>query len=68
MRPASAPSRVAREAAKKLIGEAEAGRNVLVLAHGFFNTMVGRELRRAGWRSVEGRGYKYWSTRVFQRG
>jgi broad specificity phosphatase PhoE len=57
----------ARDVAQRLMAEAAAGRNVLVLAHGFFNTMVGRELRRAGWRCVEGRGYRYWSTRVFRR-
>lgn len=57
----------ARGIADRLIVEAEAGRNVLVLAHGFFNTMIGIELKKIGWRSVEGRGYRYWSTRLFKR-
>jgi broad specificity phosphatase PhoE len=56
-----------QQVALRLIAEAQAGRNVLVLAHGFFNTMVGRDLRRAGWRCIEGRGYRYWSTRRFTR-
>jgi broad specificity phosphatase PhoE len=55
----------AREVARRLMDAAASGQNVLVLAHGFFNTMVGRELRRAGWRCVEGRGYRYWSARRF---
>jgi broad specificity phosphatase PhoE len=58
----------AREVAVRLIDTAIAGQNVLVLAHGFFNTMVAIELKRAGWKRVEGRGYKYWSTRRFVRG
>jgi broad specificity phosphatase PhoE len=57
----------AREAASRLVEAAEAGQNVLVLAHGFFNTMVGMELKRLGWSKVEGRGYKYWSSKRFER-
>jgi broad specificity phosphatase PhoE len=57
----------ARGVAGRLIAEALAGRSVLVLAHGFFNTMIGIELKKLGWRSVEGRGYRYWSTRLFRR-
>jgi broad specificity phosphatase PhoE len=57
----------AREVAARLVAAAEQGQNVLVLAHGFFNTMIGRELKRIGWKNAEGRGYKYWSTRRFVR-
>jgi broad specificity phosphatase PhoE len=57
----------AREVARRLMDTALSGQNVLVLAHGFFNTMVSRELKRAGWKNVEGRGYRYWSTRRFVR-
>ena len=57
----------ARDVARQLMEAALTGQNVLVLAHGFFNTMVGRELKRAGWKSIEGRGYRYWSTRRFVR-
>ncbi len=57
----------ARTVADRLVGEAEAGRHVLVVAHGFFNGMVGVELTRRGWRCVHDRGFKYWSTRRFER-
>ena len=57
----------AKAAAERLIGEAQAGQDVLVLAHGFFNGMVGVELSRRGWRCVQDRGFKYWATRRFER-
>jgi broad specificity phosphatase PhoE len=57
----------ARAVASELIAEAEQGKNVLVVAHGFFNAMLGLELMRRGWRRVWGRGWKYWSTRRFER-
>ena len=57
----------AAEAARRLDEIAGKGGDVLVVAHGFFNTMIGIELRRLGWRCVKGRGYKYWSTRTFER-
>ena len=57
----------AREMARAISAEADAGKNVLVFAHGFFNAMLGLELIRLGWRRVWGRGYKYWSTRRFER-
>ena len=40
----------ADEAARQLIALAAGGQDVLVVAHGFFNTMVGLALRRRGWR------------------
>jgi broad specificity phosphatase PhoE len=58
----------ADDAAARLIGAAEDGAAVLVLAHGFFNLMVGRALKRRGWRQEAGRGYKYWTTRRFTPG
>jgi broad specificity phosphatase PhoE len=57
----------AKAVADRLEGEAEGGRTVLVLAHGFFNGMVGVELTRRGWRCIRDRGFKYWSTRRFER-
>ena len=42
-------------------------RSVAVFAHGWFNRMLGRELRRRGWRCVRGRGDGYWSYRVYER-
>ena len=57
----------AQLAAERLDRLGRDGTSVLVVAHGFFNTMIGRELRKLGWRCVRGRGYKYWSTRYFER-
>jgi broad specificity phosphatase PhoE len=57
----------ARQAAVKLDAEAAAGNHVLVVAHGFFNTMIGLELQRLGWRLTNDRGFRYWSTRTFER-
>ncbi len=57
----------ARTVAERLITEAEAGREVLVVAHGFFNGMVGVELTRRGWRCVRDRGFRYWSARRFEQ-
>ncbi|MBA4793931.1 histidine phosphatase family protein [Phenylobacterium sp.] len=57
----------ADEAAERLIQLAEGGEDVVVLAHGFFNFMVGRALRRRGWRMTASEGYKYWSMRRFER-
>lgn len=54
-------------AAERLIAEASQGHDVVVLAHGFFNFMVGRALRRRGWRVADSQGYKYWSMRRFER-
>lgn len=56
-----------RDALNDIIREAEAGHNVLVVAHGFYNAMLGLELPRRGWRKVSGRGWKYWSTRRYER-
>lgn len=57
----------ADRAAATLIGLAAKGEDVVVLAHGFFNYMIGRSLRRMGWKLVESEGYKYWSMRRFER-
>lgn len=57
----------AREFAEYISAAADGGANVLIFAHGFFNAMLGLELMRLGWRRTWGRGYKYWSTRRFER-
>ena len=54
-------------AAQMLEGLTADGEDVLLLAHGFFNFMVGRALRKRGWKLTAGEGYKYWSTRRFER-
>lgn len=56
----------AEEAARQLIELAAGGQDVLVVAHGFFNTMVGLSLRRKGWRCVQDGGFSYWSARRFE--
>ena len=58
----------ADQAAALLIQRAASGHNVVVLAHGFFNHLIGRALRKAGWKLVESEGYKYWSMRRWERG
>jgi hypothetical protein len=57
----------ADRAAGMLIEIAGRGEDVVVLAHGFFNFMIGRALRKRGWRLVLSEGYKYWSMRRFER-
>jgi broad specificity phosphatase PhoE len=61
-----AAERRADEAAAMLIEMAGQGEDVVVLAHGFFNYMIGKALRRRGWRLTLSEGYKYWSTRRFE--
>ena len=57
----------ADQAAAKLEAIADSGQNVVVLAHGFFNVLIGRALIKRGWRRTLREGYKYWSTRRFER-
>jgi broad specificity phosphatase PhoE len=57
----------ADSAAALLIGLAASGDDVVVTAHGFFNYMIGRSLKRLGWKLVKSEGYKYWSMRRFER-
>lgn len=59
----------ARTAVARLTEAAEAGREVLVLAHGFFNAMLARELKAQGWRQVTGGNAftRYWQARRFER-
>lgn len=58
--------RRAEEAARQLIDLAATGQDVLVVAHGFFNGMVGEALKRLGWRCVNDQGFRYWSARRFE--
>jgi broad specificity phosphatase PhoE len=59
--------RRARKAAEHLASLADRGEEVLVLAHGYFNAMIGAELKRLGWRCVLDQGFRYWSQRRFER-
>ncbi len=58
--------RRAYAAARGIVARATAGEDVLVVAHGFFNAMLGRALIAMGWRRAFGRGYDYWSLRRFE--
>jgi len=53
--------------ADRLIARAGAGEKVLVVAHGFFNTMLGIELKKRGWAHVDGRGHRYWTAKRYER-
>ena len=53
-------------AAGRLIALAGQGKDVLVLAHGFFNALIARALRRRGWRCTLNGGYGYWAARRFE--
>ncbi|RZJ17860.1 MAG: histidine phosphatase family protein [Brevundimonas sp.] len=57
----------AGQAARVLIERAESGQDVLVLAHGYFNHMVGAQLKSHGWRLVHNQGFKYWSQRRYEK-
>lgn len=54
-------------AATTLIDLADRGEDVLVVAHGFFNAMVGVALKRRGWRCTRDQGFNYWGARRFER-
>lgn len=55
----------AEGAAQMLIAEAQQGRDVLLLAHGYFNHMIGKALQARGWSLTLDQGFKYWSQRRF---
>ena len=57
----------ADQAAALLADLTREGQDVLVVAHGFFNTMVGEALKRQGWRCTEDQGFRYWRARRFER-
>lgn len=54
-------------AADRLVEIAATGQDVLVLAHGYFNHMVGKALKARGWKLTLNQGFKYWCQRRFER-
>jgi broad specificity phosphatase PhoE len=56
----------ARRAADLLIARADDEQVVVVVAHGYFNFMVGRALVARGWRRKVDQGYRYWAFRRFE--
>jgi broad specificity phosphatase PhoE len=65
--PRRAAQKRAAAIAEHLIARADAGENVLVIAHGFFNTMVRLAVQRRGWKLVENQGWRYWSFARLER-
>lgn len=61
-----AEQRAAR-AADYLIEQAMGGQDVLLLAHGYFNHMIGQQLLARGWKLTLNQGFKYWRQRRFER-
>ena len=61
---AEAEARALR-AAGELAAHASAGRDVVLVAHGFFNAMIGRALAAQGWRKTLDQGFGYWAARRF---
>lgn len=55
----------ADQAADLLIELAGSGQDVLVLAHGFFNWMIARALRKKGAHALLDEGHGYWSQKRF---
>lgn len=56
----------AKKTACELAALADEG-DVLVLAHGYFNHMIGSALKGLGWRLASDQGFKYWSARRFEK-
>jgi len=57
----------ANQAAAMVSEMAYNGQDVLIVAHGFFNTMIGEALKARGWRCTQDQGYRYWKARIFRR-
>lgn len=58
----------ARQAAPMLIEEAERSGLAVLVAHGYFNAILGRTLRLNGWRKVSGaHRARFWNTVVYER-
>ena len=56
----------ARAAAERLAERSARGETVLVIAHGYFNLMIGSVLERRGWRRTLDQGFRYWCARRFE--
>ncbi|HEY2049360.1 MAG TPA: histidine phosphatase family protein [Caulobacteraceae bacterium] len=56
----------ARAAAERLAERAAKGEAVMVVAHGYFNLMIGSVLERRGWRRTHDQGFRYWCARRFE--
>lgn len=57
----------ADQAAAVLEGFADSGQDVMLVAHGFFNVMIGRALEKRQWRKVSDGGFRYWKAKRYER-
>lgn len=57
----------AREALPLLIATAERDGIAVLVGHGYFNAIMGRMLRLAGWRREGSHRAKFWNTVVYER-
>ena len=58
----------ARQAADILVAKAETAGSVALVAHGYFNFMIGRELKRRGFTKRGSHRARYWNTVTYERG
>jgi broad specificity phosphatase PhoE len=56
----------ATAAARVLAARAAGGGDVMLIAHGYFNFMIGRALAAQGWRRTLDQGFRYWSAHRFE--
>jgi broad specificity phosphatase PhoE len=57
----------AEAAADALIALSQDGRDVLLVAHGFFNVMIGTALQARGLKKTLDQGFQYWCVKRFER-
>ena len=57
----------AKLAAQTLADDAQGERMAVLFAHGWFNRMVGTQLRRKGWKMTKNQGDLHWKFRRYER-
>ncbi|BCW88288.1 hypothetical protein sos41_14270 [Alphaproteobacteria bacterium SO-S41] len=58
----------ARKALELLVAEAEKENKAVLVAHGYFNAILGRALAQRGWRKVQGaHRVRYWNAVIYER-
>jgi len=59
--------RRAKRVATRLSEAASGERMVVLMAHGWFNRMIGTQLRRSGWKMTKNQGDLHWKYRRYER-